>query len=449
MRSPLRRLAVTAIASSILLSGTVVSARPGVGQPPAVSPSALPRRGPTLNINGAVKITKECSPEFQSWVSALSFYERPFQICARWSNKQTVKWARWHLIKKGINGAKDIEIASKVIPSDIVALSSTDFLLDLKAFLPQFNTGSVAQDYLVKVSSMKEGGTTELWSTAGKLTQLPKAGEPVPAKVDPYTCAPGKYARDVYLEVPQMTVNDTTSTAGDAGGGGRDELYFSISRLGPGTDSRQVRLPYIDNYYEAMNGATVKENGWTDKDQKHRTNPQLYGGTIEHGKTMTLAVRIGEQDNGDLKSIKSGIKQALDGIAEIAKEIPGWGTIVAAVAKVGSAAAGNLPDTDGDDVIAFATVQVTNKCGNLQTTWVTFASKSFAGAGTISNDFLDVETQSSVEARLVVLNTAPQGFYTDYGPFTWVGVEDQFWWIAHGTSGAAYTFLVKQHAEAG
>ncbi|HWB82111.1 MAG TPA: hypothetical protein VG755_44415, partial [Nannocystaceae bacterium] len=227
MRRPFGRLAIPAIAASILLSGASVAARPGVSKPPAAKPSALPRKGPLLSTNGAVKITKECSPEFQSWVSALSFYERPFQICARWSSKQAVKWARWHLVKKGTGGAKDTEIASKVIPSDIVALASTDFVLDLKAFLPQYNTGSVAQDYLVKVSSMKDGGTTEQWSLAGKLTQLPKAGEPVPAKVDPYTCAPGKYARDVYLEVPQMTVNDTTSTAGDAGGGGRDELYFS------------------------------------------------------------------------------------------------------------------------------------------------------------------------------------------------------------------------------
>jgi hypothetical protein len=414
-----------------------------------VNPSALPR-GPALpNTNGSVKITKECSPEFVSWVTSLSFYERPYEICARWQNKQSVKWARWHLIKKGLNGAKDVEIASKVISTSVIAQGASDFVIDLKPHLPQFNTGSVAQDYLVRVSSIAENGTTELWSSAGKLTQMPKAGEPVPAKVDPYTCAPGKYPRDVYFEIPQMTVNQTSSTAGDAGADGRDELYISISRLGPGTDSRQVRLPYLDDYYEAHNGATVFDSGWTNKDQKHRTNPQLYGGTIEHGKTMTLAVRIGEQDNGDLKNIKNGIKEALDGIADIAKEIPGWGTLVAAVAKVGSAAASNLPDTDGDDVVAFATVQVTNKCGNVQTTWVTFASKSFSGAGTISNDFLDVDTQSSVEARLVVLNSSPPGFYTEYAPFSWAGTGDEFWWVAHGTSGSAYTFLVRERVEAG
>ncbi|HWP45671.1 MAG TPA: hypothetical protein VNM22_00795 [Candidatus Limnocylindrales bacterium] len=37
-----------------------------------------------------------------------------------------------------------------------------------------------------------------------------------------------------------MTVNQTSSTSGD---GDRDELYFKVARLGPGTQSSEKRLP--------------------------------------------------------------------------------------------------------------------------------------------------------------------------------------------------------------
>jgi len=345
------------------------------------------------------------------------------------------------------SGTRPRLIASAAIPTAALGGDRTDFVIDLKAHLPQFNTGTVAQDYLVKVSSkLANGDTTLQWSTTGTLTQLPQADEPVPAMVDPYTCAPGKYPRDIQIEIPQMTVNSTSSTPGD---GDRDEVYMAISRIGPGTDTRQKRLPYIDLAYEAKNGQTVFENAWTDEDEKHRTNPMLWAGILEHGQTVTLAVKIGEEDDGTLADVRKGLQTALDAIADVAATVPGYGTVVAAVAKAGSAAAGLMPQNSSDDVIGFTTVQLWNKCGNIQSAWVTFHKKSFGEAGSISNDFLDVDTQQAFEARTVVLNSAAPGFYTEYAPFSWAGTDDEFFWIAKGTHGSAYTFLVQQHVKAG
>ncbi len=67
-----------------------------------------------------------------------------------------------------------------------------------------------------------------------------------------------------------MTVNQTSNTSGD---GDRDELYFKVARLGPGTQSSEKRLPGEDDYYEAKNGKTVNSNGWTNRDETHVNNP--------------------------------------------------------------------------------------------------------------------------------------------------------------------------------
>ncbi len=444
----LRSLALAATAmASFVLPPEIALAKPTLPRLPSNSPPAATRAPRGMKAIGTVELSKVCAPEFLSWVKAFSFYERPFEVCVRWKDKQQLAWAKWNLYKKGTGGAASTLVASAAIPTAALAGGQTDFVIDLKAHLPQFNTGTVAQDYLVKVSSkLANGDTTLQWSTAGTLTQLPQAGEPVPAMVDPYTCAPGKFPRDIQIEIPQMTVNSTSSTPGD---GDRDEVYMDISRIGPGTDTRQKRLPYIDLAYEAKNGQTVFENAWTDEDEKHRTNPMLWAGILEHGQTVTLAVKIGEEDNGTLADVRKGLQTALDAIADVAATVPGYGTVVAAVAKAGSAAAGLMPQNSSDDVIGFTTVQLWNKCGNVQSAWVTFHKKSFGEAGSISNDFLDIDTQDAFEARTVVLNSATQGFWTDYAPFSWAGTDDEFFWVAKGTHGSAYTFLVQQHVKPG
>ncbi|MFO0632332.1 MAG: hypothetical protein U0168_05730 [Nannocystaceae bacterium] len=408
----------------------------------------MPKLPTEAMVNGKVEVDPGCASEFPHWTSLLEFYDRPARLCVRWIDKTPVEWARWELYKD-LPGANDAKIASGEVPAVTLPNSSAQFKITLEGLLPEHNTGTTDQKYFVKVQSKAKLSDAKTKAAArAVLLHKRKAGEPVPPPDNPYDCgsAPDQYEREVVLDIPRMTVNQTTSTSGD---GDRDELYFSIGRLGPGTSSGQKRLPSADDYYEAMNGMTVSPSGWTNKDQDHVAAPKLWQGKLKHNQVVDLTVTAMEQDNSDLKDVKNGLIDAMHAVAAIATAAGGaYGAIVAAAAEAVAGGAQFIPNTAHHDAIAFVAVRLTNKCGHIQTTWTTFESKNVSGIGTLSNEFLDVTTHEDFESRLAVVSTTNQFWPNgvDYGAFEYAGTTDEFWWIANGTSSSRYTFLLRERA---
>jgi hypothetical protein len=398
-------------------------------------------------LNGRIEVDPGCASEFPHWTKVLEFYDRPDAICVRWLDKTPVEWARWELYKDLPGDAPSQKIASGEVPQPTLPNPSAKFKIQLKDFLPLHNGGKTNQKYFVKVQSKAKLSDVKPKSASqATLVHKPKGGQPVPPLGNPYSCsgAPAKYTRQVTLDIPKMTVNQTTSTSGD---GDRDELYISIGRLGPGTDTKQTRLPSADDYYEAHNGETVTPgpNGWTNKDQAFVNSPVLYKATLGHNQVVDLAVAVQEQDNSDLKDIKAGIITAMHTVAGVAGAVGGYGAIVAAVAEGVAGAAQLIPNTKNHDVIGFVGLRLTNKCGYIQTTWTTFASKSIPGVGTLTNEFVSVGTHDKFESRLAVLAAAPSFWPdgVDYKEYEYTGNTDEFFWIANGTSSSKYTFVLR------
>ncbi|HWB81631.1 MAG TPA: hypothetical protein VG755_42005 [Nannocystaceae bacterium] len=413
---------------------------PGQGSTmPRVNPGSLPQHV----INGRVEVDPGCASEFPHWTSKLEFYDRPDRVCVRWLDKKPVGWARWELYKDNPSSPNDMKIASGLLSSGSLSGTSASFQIKLDNLLPLHNGGKSDQKYFVRIQSKLDDEPKAMSANAATLVHKPKAGEPVPPQANPYSCgsSPDNYKRKVVLELPKMTVNQTTNTSGD---GDRDELYISIGQLGPGTTSKQKRLPSADDYYEAKNGKTVSASGWTNQDETHVASPVLFNGTISHGQVVDLAIAAQEQDNSDLKDAKAGLIDAMHAVAAVATAVGGYGLIVAAVAEGVAGAAQFIPNTKNHDFIGFVGVRLTNKCGRVQTAWTTFESKKISGVGTITNQFLDVTTHDGFESRLAVMAESqfwPDG--VDWGGYEYVGMSDEFWWIANGTSNAKYTFLLR------
>jgi hypothetical protein len=417
-------------------------------QPRGVKPGTdLPSPAVPL-LNGRIEVDPGCASEFPQWTQTLEFFDRPDKICVRWSDKSPVEWARWELYKDLPGDTPSQKIASGDVPAVTLPNSSASFKIQLKDFLPLHNGGDTKQKYFVKVQSkVKLSDTKTRSASQATLVHKPKGGQPVPPLGNPYSCNGGdKYKRQVTVEIKTMTVNQTSNTSGD---GDRDELYFSIGRLGPGTATKQSRLPSSDDYYEAPNGETVTPgpHGCTNQDQKFVTHPILYKGTLAHNDVVDLAVAAQEQDNSDLKDIKNGIITAMHAVAGVAGAIGGYGAIVAAVAEGIAGAAQLLPNTKNHDFVGFVGVRLTNKCGYIQTTWTTFASKTIPDVGTLTKEFGDVSTHDKFESRLAVLAAAPSFWPdgVDYKEYEYTGNSDQFFWIANGTSNSKYTFVLEEH----
>lgn len=422
---------------------------------PTLSPTKGPRvpnakRASRITMpNGEVKVD-QLGKEFQKWESALSYYDTPAHFYVHWGNNHSATdWARWEIYRKANNPQGRVVTASgKVQKPPTSPKQNTYFTIKPQEYLPIHNSGDTRTYYLTVTSRIASTGKL-VRAKPTALKHLGKSSQRTPPKADPYACGtdPKQYARHVAFEIPQMTVNQTSSTSGD---GDRDELYVTVGRLGPGTQSHQVRLPGADDYFEAHKHATVHPGGWTNQDQDVVAHPVAWQGTLRHGETVSLWITGAEQDNGDLKSMKEGVIAAMHGIAAVAGATGGaYGAIVAAAAE--TIAAGNqfVPDTDDHDFIAFAGLKATNRCGHIQTTWITFPSKSVAGIGTVSNEFVDVSTHNAIESRLAVLYAPKPGelqlypYGVDYGGFSYAGSTDEFFWIAKGTSQAKYTFLLR------
>ncbi|MBX7083432.1 MAG: hypothetical protein K1X88_29765 [Nannocystaceae bacterium] len=443
-------LAVESLVVAPAAAHALPTAPLALAQGPTIQPTQgnLPKLPTEAMTNGKVEVDPGCASEFPQWTDLLKFYDRPNRICVRWLDKSAVEWARWE-VYRDVTGPNDVKIASGDVPAATLPNSSAHFQIVLDELLPLHNTGDADQKYFVKVQSKaKASDTATKPSIRATLVHLRKAGEPVKPPGNPYSCPsqPDAYEREVVLDIPRMTVNQTTSTSGD---GDRDELYFSIGRLGPGTSSGQKRLPSDDDYYEAHNGHTVGPNGWTNKDQDHVAAPKLWQGKLKHNQVVDLTITAMEQDNSDLKDVKNGLIDAMHAVAAIATAAGGaYGAIVAAAAEAVAGGAQFIPNTTNHDAIAFVAVRLTNKCGNIQTVWTTFESKNISGVGTLSNQFLDVTSHEDFESRLAVVSTNnlfwPDG--VDYGAFEYAGTSDEFWWVANGTSSSKYTFLLRERA---
>ena len=347
-------------------------------------------------MNGNTEVSLSCGGgEFPAdWKKQLTFSERPTTVCVHWSGKNPAIWAQWHLYKV-INGAPDEKILSGDVNAATLASPTSDFQIPLQPSLPQFNTGSHAQKYQVRITSKEQATGERLYSSlTAILVHLPK-----PAAANPFKCANGP-TRKVVLDIPWMIVNRTTSTPGD---GDRDELFFQI-KWKKGGDGDVRRLPSADDYYEAKNMQNTK-NGWTNKDETMVLHPILWSGTLKHGQKLQVEINAQEQDNSDLKDIKMGIVTAMSAVAAAgaATQTPQGGVVAAVAGGVGGLTQIFVPDTHGNDYIGYLTVLVTNQCGYIQTSWVTYESADTGtDAGVVHNKFETDDNLTGVESHLVV-----------------------------------------------
>jgi hypothetical protein len=373
-----------------------------------------------------------------AWAKELAFVEAPQNLCVRWIDKTVTEKANWELYKVIANAA-DQKIADGEIAPATLAGSSSKFQIELRPPLPKLNTNTSNQKYRVVVKSKKQlSGSLVNPSLAAILVHKPQ-----PPPGNPYNCTSGP-ARKVVLDIPEMSVLQTSNTSGD---GDRDELYFEIIRNGPAPQLYpKKRLPGLDDYYEAKNSKAVNSTQWTNQDESQVGRPVIWSGTLNHGQIVKLSLTAKEQDNSDLASIKAGIVQALVTVAAVAAATgTPQGAVVAAVAGGGAAATEIfVPETSGHDFIGFVELQVTNRCGYIQTAWVTFSEKN-TEAGKVSNDFIDVGTLEDIESRLAVFDLTNQFWPNgvDWTPYVRVNGSDKFIWAANGTSGSKYQFILR------
>lgn len=430
------------MAGLMLLASTPAAARPSTTKLPT-TPTQI---GTVIKIvNGTALVGTSCAPEFPDYDHSVSFFERPTSICVRWENREPVASAVWELWKDKPDAA-DQKIATGNLPaSSLSGGTHSTFNISLSS-LPKFNETSKNQRYYVKIISKKNArDTNTLSSGRGLLIHKPKSQQPQPQPDNPYVCnpSPDKYVRTVQLMIPKMTVNQTTSTSGD---GDRDELYFKVDRLGPGTDHGAKRLPGDDDYYEAYQGKT-SDKKWTNQDEEKVARPSLWQGKIKHGQKILLGITAMEQDNSNLADIRNSLIDAFNQVVQTALHTNNsYGAIVAAVAAALLAGSSLIPQTRGHDFVGYVGVQLENRCGNVRLVWTTFKEWKVGGIGTLRNDFPDSNFQS-LESRLVVHSLPPSGFQNpagvDWGDYQHKKLKDAFTWRANGSSGSQYTFTLQ------
>ncbi|MDC0671229.1 hypothetical protein [Nannocystis radixulma] len=410
-------------------------------------PGVAPAKTPLLQlVNGHALVGTRCSGEFPDYDHTMKFFARPSSICVRWDDRDPVASATWELWKDK-PGPADEKIGSGTLPTAVLT-GGTHSTFDVSlAALPQYNETDTSQKYFVKVISKRTADATNTQvSVRGTLVHQPKSAEPKPQPADPYVCSPSpdKHVRMVALTMPKMTVNQTTSTAGD---GDRDELYIKVDRKGPGEDTGARRLPALDDYYEAKQSETFTTT-WTNKDQKNVGRPNLWTGKLKHNEKVTLAITAMEQDNAELGEIRNSLIEALREVEKAALETNNsYGAIVGAVAAGLLVGASLIPRTNGHDFIGFVGLRLENQCGHIRTAWVTFRQWKVDGVGTLRNDLISTADHESYESRLVVHSLPVSGFQKeggiDWGDFKPVGLKDTFWWQTGGSSSSGYTFTLQ------
>ncbi len=456
MNTAVRRRAIaskftTACAlATLLLPGSGADAMPRALALASLMPPPKPQVAVQVIPNGIVDVDP-IGGEFPKWTARHEFYDTPSSLEVRWrDNDKPAVWGRWELYKIGSGGAH-VTVASGSLASLPRAVGKgSRFAIDPRKWIPLHNDTGKAQEYILAVQTKPTMDASQPTpSKIAKLVHLSKGSQPVPPKADPYLCvgATATTERAVTVDIPAMTVNQTSSTAGD---GDRDELYVSVGRLGPGNQSAQTRLPGADDYFEAKNGQTFWPGDWTDKDGDTVSHPILWTGRLKHNQTVELSITVAEQDNADLPQIKAGVLGALAAVASIATAAGGVaGPIVAAVANAAAGGGQFIPDTTGHDFVAYATLRMKNSCGYIQTTWVTLGQANLGDAGTVTNSFTGIGSFDKLPAHIAVvytpgageLNFFPDG--VDYGPYAYAGALDEFFWNARGTSDSQYSFNLR------
>lgn len=419
---------------------------------PASAVESVPA-GPVITFNGKLDIafTPCSSREFPpQWTQELSFVQRPAAICMKWYDKPTVTSATWQ-IRKFVSGQPAPVVASGAVPSSAFSSASSTFQIGLLQGLPEYNETGAQQKYFVDIVSTAAGSTASKRSTTTTLLHQPK-----PPPVDAYSCAPDSYARKVTLEIPQMVPHNLTTTSGDDDL--RDEVYVKVKRRMQYADSTTKKLsdkylPNKDNYYQAFEGdlsdqdSHIPWDSWTDRDEAIVHGPVLYSGTMTNGQSLLVAATVMEQDNSNLQDIGDALQTVMQGIAAITAPFGGAGLIVAGVAEGVSAGTGMIPNTSHHDALGLFAVQVTNRCGHIQTAWVTF-SDADTPEGSVHNSFNAAHSFESVESRLSVIDPPASGFPDpgvtyDWGVFEHVYGEDTVFWDAQGTSDSDYSFVLR------
>lgn len=444
---PTRLLTAVAIAATLPMSA-IATAAPLHSKPQAAPIKLKPGiNAPTAKklLNGIVEIDPQ-GKEFPLWLTSHSFYETPLSIDARWTQNNTgTDHAKWVLI----DTANKKTVASGTVKALTQPNGTAKFDLDLAKYLPKYNEGKSDLVYELRVYSADPSfASGERPSAHATLTHKHRSSRRSAPAEDPYKCSysANGYRRVVSLAIPEMTVHSTTNTQGE----NSDELYFQVARLGPKTASGQMRLPSAHDNYRAATGATVDVYSWKNENQQGVAAPIMWAGELRHGETVTLVVNALEDDWDNLKDIKDGVILAMEAVATIAGSMnnPYAAIVAAAAGVVASVNEGFVPDIDGEDFIGSFGVQFTNRCGWIQSSWVTYDNATIAGQG-VSSSFLDVSTHASLPARLTAMYAedpktksgfSPTGW--DYGEYTAVGPADVFFWRANGTSGSNYTFVV-------
>lgn len=397
----------------------------------------------TKLINGKVQVDP-VGKEFPTWLESHAYVETPQKIKVKWfDNDNATEVAQWELYEEG---SWDKPIASGSISPLEKANSSRTFTLRLADFLPKYNTSDEAKTYRVRVrSSPDELAAANQISTTATLTHLAKSsGSTGAAPEDPFTCSAvkKKYERVVSLYSTAVGVASTTNTPYE----GADELFFHVMQVGPGGLQSAQQVPGGGDAYKVVAPNVYDISSWRNKDGDQVSAPLLWAGNMKHGDEVTLGVLALEDDWDNLKKTKNGIIDAMTKLASSAGAIPYVGPTIAAVA--GGVAVVNelyVPDIDEDDLLGGFGVRFTNRCGRIQTVWVTADSQH---GGKTTSQFLDFATLDQIPSGAMTamfVSDSNEGFSPsgwDYGDYAYVGEHDPMHWLTLGTSNSAYAFTL-------
>jgi hypothetical protein len=93
-------------------------------------------------------------------------------------------------------------------------------------------------------------------------------------------------------------------------------------------------------------------------------------GQVDPGQTVEFLVSFMEQDNGDLASIKKALQDGLKLAGELYSQ-PQYNAIINAAKDL----ANKVPEIKGHELIGSFMVQITNKGGKIETTWLPVVGK--------------------------------------------------------------------------
>jgi hypothetical protein len=179
---------------------------------------------------------------------------------------------------------------------------------------------------------------------------------------------------DVQLRLSQMQCVNLTREEGL--NNDRDEVYVLVrGNTKAGLVGERFPLHYNgnagDSYYEFwMNKANTQDGDWTNHDQVAVGRPLLWSGQVDPGQTVEFLVSFMEQDNGDLASIKKALQEGLKLAGELYSQ-PQYDAIIDAAKGL----ADKVPEIKGHELIGSFMVQITNKGGKIETTWLPVVGK--------------------------------------------------------------------------